>query len=73
MADKCVLYDRDCINCGECDVCDLDPNKHCDNCGRCIDDSEEFRSINIEDFMKSNITKEQIDKLKEKLNEKEEK
>ena len=34
---KCVLYDRDCIDCGECDVCDLDPNKICDNCGKCAE------------------------------------
>ena len=24
---KCVLYDRDCIGCLECEMCDLDPNK----------------------------------------------
>ena len=33
---KCVLYDRDCIECGECDRCDLDPNKICDNCMKCV-------------------------------------
>ncbi|MBQ7408380.1 MAG: hypothetical protein IJW13_03815 [Clostridia bacterium] len=33
---KCVLYDRDCIDCGECDICDLDKNKICDNCGKCL-------------------------------------
>lgn len=35
--DKCVLYDRDCIGCLECETCDLDPNKVCDNCGKCIE------------------------------------
>jgi len=34
---ECVLYDRECIDCGECDICDLDPNKICDNCGKCLD------------------------------------
>ncbi len=34
---ECVLYERECIDCGECDVCDLDPNKVCDNCGKCLD------------------------------------
>ena len=29
---ECVLYDRECINCGECLHCDLDPEKICDNC-----------------------------------------
>lgn len=34
---KCVLYDRDCIGCLECEICDLDENKICDNCGKCLD------------------------------------
>lgn len=34
---ECVLYERECIDCGECDVCDLDSNKVCDNCGKCLD------------------------------------
>lgn len=34
---ECVLYDRICIGCGECDRCDLDPEKICDNCGKCLD------------------------------------
>lgn len=33
----CVLYDRKCTGCGECDRCDLDPEKICDNCGKCLD------------------------------------
>ena len=35
--EECVLYDRKCIGCGECELCDLDPLKICDNCGKCID------------------------------------
>lgn len=34
---ECVLYDRECIGCMECEMCDLDPNKICDNCGKCLD------------------------------------
>lgn len=34
---KCVLYDRECIDCGECNMCDLDPKKVCDNCCKCIE------------------------------------
>ena len=33
---KCVLYDRDCIGCLECEICDLDSSKICDNCGKCL-------------------------------------
>lgn len=35
----CVLVDnKSCTDCGECDRCDLDPSKICDNCGACIDE-----------------------------------
>lgn len=34
---ECVLYERECIDCGECDICDLDSLKICDNCGKCIE------------------------------------
>ena len=34
---RCELYDRECIGCMECEICDLDPNKICDNCGKCLD------------------------------------
>lgn len=36
MVKDCVLYERECIDCGECDVCDLDDGKICDNCGKCL-------------------------------------
>lgn len=44
---KCVLYERDCIGCLECETCDLDPNKVCDNCGKCIEMSD-VASIKID-------------------------
>lgn len=44
---ECVLYDRECIGCMECEVCDLDPDKICDNCGKCLD-IKEFASIRID-------------------------
>ena len=37
LTKDCVLYERECIDCGECDVCDLDSDKICDNCGKCLD------------------------------------
>jgi len=46
---ECVLYDRECINCGECLHCDLDPEKICDNCGHCLDtDGKEYNEIKID-------------------------
>ena len=46
---RCVLYDRECIECGECNLCDLDPSKICDNCGKCIgmDGNLEYLAIKI--------------------------
>ena len=44
---KCVLYDRDCIVCLECEMCDLDPNKVCDNCGKCLN-IQDFATIKID-------------------------
>ena len=44
---KCVLYDRDCIGCLECEMCDLDPNKVCDNCGKCLN-IQDFATIKID-------------------------
>ena len=37
LGQRCVLYERECIGCLECEICDLDPDKICDNCGKCID------------------------------------
>ena len=47
LGQECVLYDRECIGCFECETCDLDPNKVCDNCGKCIEDNREYAEINI--------------------------
>ena len=48
---ECVLMDRECIDCGECDICDLDPNKICDNCCACIDKNADFQSIEIDEII----------------------
>ena len=44
---KCELYNRNCVGCGECDVCDLDPKKKCDSCGKCLETGQEYNSIKI--------------------------
>ena len=45
---QCVLYDRECNGCGECDRCDLDPEKICDNCMKCVTGDADYRSVNID-------------------------
>lgn len=48
LGEECVLYERSCIQCGECDICDLDPEKRCDSCGKCIETTQEYAEIPIE-------------------------
>lgn len=48
---ECVLYDRYCIECGECNICDLDSNKICDNCCKCIEDDADYAGIDIDDII----------------------
>ena len=44
----CLLVDdKICNGCGECDRCDLDPEKLCDNCMKCMGDAVDFRTITI--------------------------
>ena len=54
---NCVLYDRECIECGECNMCDLDPSKVCDNCGKCIgmDNSLEYRAIKVDGIIDDRV------------------
>ncbi len=64
MEKECVLYDRKCIDCGECLVCDLDSSKICDNCCACIDDGEDYRSLNILEFLERQEDTERFGKRK---------
>lgn len=48
---KCVLYDRDCIDCGQCDMCELDPQKRCDNCMRCVHTGAEYNAVIVDKIL----------------------
>ncbi len=48
---ECVLRDGICTNCGECDMCDLNPAKKCDNCGLCIDSAEDYNILKIDEII----------------------
>ncbi len=46
---KCIKYDRECIDCGECDeFCDINPNKKCDSCGECLKLDKNYSIIKID-------------------------
>ena len=48
---KCILYDRECIDCGECDMCELDPKKRCDNCMKCVNGNAEYRAVVVDQII----------------------
>ena len=48
MEKDCILYDRKCINCGECDMCDLNPKKKCDNCGTCLEMDDDYKTVDVD-------------------------
>ncbi|MDR3540603.1 MAG: hypothetical protein P4L69_06475 [Desulfosporosinus sp.] len=52
LGEPCILEDRSCTGCGECDRCDLDPTKQCNNCCQCIDTPEgDYVEIGIDDIL----------------------
>ena len=55
----CVLYETrgECIECGDCSICDLDPGKICDNCGKCIglNDELEYRAIMVDGIITADM------------------
>ncbi len=52
MQKECILYDKLCTKCGECMMCDLDPGKECDDCGKCLEEEKNFRSLNLKEFFR---------------------
>ena len=51
MGRQCVLYDRICTGCGECDYCDLNPMKLCYNCGKCIERGKDYQEKKIDSII----------------------
>lgn len=47
----CILEpERKCNLCGECERCDLEPAKICDNCCRCLDVAD-YRAVEITEII----------------------
>jgi len=72
MSRQCIIEDRLCYECGECDICDLDSNKLCDNCCKCIDSDTDYKTIDIDEIIEDNESSiSEADKLSQwKYNEK---
>ncbi|MBZ4646575.1 MAG: hypothetical protein PWR27_1384 [Petroclostridium sp.] len=54
---ECILEDRLCTNCGDCNMCDIDSSKICTSCGKCIDDDADYRAIGIDDILELEVNK----------------
>ncbi|WP_051150544.1 hypothetical protein [Thermobrachium celere] len=50
MIKKCIIDNqKNCTNCNECNICDLDHNKICDNCMKCLNiDKYDYKEISID-------------------------
>ncbi|MCK8817275.1 hypothetical protein MWH28_07860 [Natroniella sulfidigena] len=46
---ECVLEHKACEYCGECLLCDMNSNKKCDNCMKCIEGESNYRGIKIDE------------------------
>ena len=66
IGEPCILDpDLVCVGCKECLMCDINPEKYCDNCGACLDnyntDEKGFVSIPIDKIIKDENSDEEYD------------
>lgn len=62
---ECILeLGEPCTLCGACLYCDIDPDKICDNCGKCLDtyntDDKGYVSIKIDKIIQKDPTLEEL-------------
>lgn len=51
MVKECILEPgKECTECGRCNLCDLDENKICDNCCRCLGDAD-YSAVEITEII----------------------
>ncbi|WP_138205816.1 hypothetical protein [Haloimpatiens lingqiaonensis] len=53
MVKKCIFNkNKDCNDCGECYICELDSKKVCNNCGKCMErEGFDLREIKIDEVL----------------------
>ena len=49
--EPCIIEDRLCTECGECDYCEINADKICDNCCQCLSSEADFRGIDIDEIL----------------------
>lgn len=49
--EPCIIEDRLCTECGECDHCEINAEEICDNCCQCINSEADFRGIEIDEIL----------------------
>ena len=48
----CVLDEElQCVECGECSRCDLNAEKTCDNCMKCVNSGADYLAIEIDEVI----------------------
>lgn len=51
MLKECLLEaGKECTECGQCNLCDLDENKLCDNCCRCLGEAD-YSAVEITEII----------------------
>jgi hypothetical protein len=51
MSKLCQLDEnKECTDCGQCNYCDLNPKKICDNCCACLEEAD-YRTIKITEII----------------------
>jgi len=68
VAKMCILYEgKECNNCNECNICDLDKNKICNNCGKCLRmEGIDIRAVKIDEIIED---KEELKNFNEEIKE----
>ncbi|SHH53006.1 hypothetical protein SAMN02745196_00677 [Clostridium collagenovorans DSM 3089] len=66
---KMCVYNskKQCISCGECDICDLNREKKCDNCGICLQlEGIDIKAVKIDELNQKLNTTDNVKTLKVK-------
>lgn len=74
MSKNCIFNSKkNCNNCGECEVCELDSNKKCNNCGKCLEmEGYDVKAIKIDEVFEDEVVEDSVyDKEEVHLSEEE--